>query len=393
MYDGSNMTKVIESHTVKAGKSVKFFYNNYTARNPFVTDYAHEVQFVYKELGSLILVDENGKELRAPIKFNNDPNDPTKAGLTSAPIIEGYIADIEYVVPEDPGKDITVIYTANAAKAEIIYVDETRGKQLETVAVDGKYNETINYSTADKIKYYESLVYELVKDGYVGGEFGEDTKTFYVTFKHGMVVVNPETPGKPDEPINPDNPDGPKYPADSANLNKDVTNTIHYVYADGTTAKPSHTQTLTFVGSGVIDKVTGQYVEVDENGNVKLDENGNPIPGKLTWTASDGTTFVEVVSPTIVGYTPDKGVVNAVEGINQDSKNLETTVIYTANAAKAEIIYVDETTGKQLETAVVDGKYNETINYSTADKIKYYESLGYELVRISVTASNIIFRC
>ena len=278
MYDGSNMTKVIESHTVKAGKSVKFFYNNYTARNPFVTDYAHEVQFVYKELGSLILVDENGKELRAPIKFNNDP---TKAGLTSAPIIEGYIADIEYVVPEDPGKDITVIYTANAAKAEIIYVDETRGKQLETAVVDGKYNETINYSTADKIKYYESLGYELVKDGYVGGKFGEDTKTFYVTFKHGTVVVNPETLGKPDELINPDNPDGPKYPADSANLNKDVTNTIHYVYADGTTAKPSHTQTLTFIGSGMIDKVTGQYVEVDENGNVKLDEKGNPIPGKL----------------------------------------------------------------------------------------------------------------
>lgn len=281
MYDGSNMTKVIESHTVKAGKSVKFFYNNYTARNPFVTDSAHEAQFVYKELGSLILLDENGKELRVPIEFNNGPNDPTKARLTSAPIIEGYIADIEYVVPEDPGKDITVIYTANAAKAEIIYVDETRGKQLETAVVDGKYNETINYSTADKIKYYESLGYELVKDGYVGGKFGEDTKTFYVTFKHGTVVVNPETLGKPDELINPDNPDGPKYPADSANLNKDVTNTIHYVYADGTTAKPSHTQTLTFIGSGMIDKVTGQYVEVDENGNVKLDEKGNPIPGKL----------------------------------------------------------------------------------------------------------------
>jgi hypothetical protein len=42
--------------------------------------------------------------------------------------------------------------------------------------------------------------------------------------------------------------------------------------------------------------------------------------------------------------------VNAVEGINQDSNNLETKVVYTANAAKAEIIYVDETTGKALET-------------------------------------------
>ena len=348
---------------------------------------------INKVTGEYVEVDEEGN-----IKLDSDGKPiPGKLNWMSAlgnsflavpsPIITGHtpshteINGVENVAHDSENYVYTVTYTANAAKAEIIYVDETTGKQLETAVVDGKYNETINYSTADKIKYYESLGYELVKDGYVGGEFGEDTKTFYVTFKHGTVVVNPETPGKPDEPINPDNPDGPKYPADSANLNKDVTNTIHYVYADGTTAKPSHTQTLTFIGSGVIDKVTGQYVEVDENGNVKLDENGNPIPGKLTWTASDGTTFIEVVSPTIVGYTPDKGIVNAVEGINQDSKNLETTVIYTANAAKAEIIYVDETTGKQLETAVVEGKYNETINYSTADKIKYYESLGYELVK------------
>ncbi len=342
-------------------------------------------KYVVLDENGKIVVDENKQPIEGTLTWTADVTDPKFAEVIS-PTLAGYTADKTWVsgssVTENtPNKVIVVTYTANAANAEIIYVDETTGKQLETAVVDGKYNETINYSTADKIKYYESLGYELVKDGYVGGEFGEDTKTFYVTFKHGTVVVNPETPGKPDEPINPDNPDGPKYPADSANLNKDVTNTIHYVYADGTIAKPSHTQTLTFVGSGVIDKVTGQYVEVDENGNVKFDADGNPIPGKLTWTANDGTTFIEVVSPTIVGYTPDKGVVNAVEGINQDSKNLETTVIYTANAAKAEIIYVDETTGKQLETAVVDGKYNETINYSTADKIKYYESLGYELVK------------
>ena len=348
---------------------------------------------INKVTGEYVEVDEEGN-----IKLDADGKPiPGKLNWISAlgnsflavpsPIIAGHtpshteINGVENVAHDSENYVYTVIYTANEAKAEIIYVDETTGKQLETAVVNGKYNETINYSPADKINYYESLGYELVKDGYTGGEFGEDTKTFYVTFKHGTVVVNPEKPGKPDEPISPDNPDGPKYPADSANLNKDVTNTIHYVYADGATAKPSHTQTLTFVGSGVIDKVTGQYVEIDENGNVKLDANGNPILGNLTWTASDGTTFIEVVSPTIVGYSPDKGVVNAVEGINQDSKNLETTVIYTANAAKAEIIYVDETTGKQLETAVVNGKYNETINYSPADKIKYYESLGYELVK------------
>ena len=342
-------------------------------------------KYVVLDENGKIVVDENKQPIEGTLTWTADVTDPKFAEVVS-PTLAGYTADKTWVsgstVTENtPNKIIVVTYTANAAKAEIIYVDETTGKQLETAVVNGKYNETINYSTVDKIKYYESLGYELVKDGYIGGEFGEDTKTFYVTFKHGTVVITPEKPGKPDELINPDNPDGPKYPADSANLNKDVTNTVHYVYADGTTAKPSHTQTLTFVGSGVIDKVTGQYVEIDENGNVKLDANGNPILGKLTWTASDGTTFIEVVSPTIVGYSPDKGVVSAVEGINQDSKNLETTVIYTANAAKAEIIYVDETTGKQLETAVVNGKYNETINYSTVDKIKYYESLGYELVK------------
>lgn len=323
MYDGSNMTKVIESHTVKAGKSVKFFYNNYTARNPFVTDYAHEVQFVYKELGSLILVDENEKELRAPIKFNNDPNDPTKAGLTSAPIIEGYIADIEYVVPEDPGKDITVIYTANAAKAEIIYVDETRGKQLETVAVDGKYNETINYSTADKIKYYESLVYELVKDGYVGGELGEDTKTFYVTFKHGAVIVTPDDKFTEEDPINPDNPDGPKYPFDSIALDKTITRTVKYVYADETKAKDDVVQKLRFRGTAIIDKVTGEVII--------LDENGRKISDGIKWTALDGTTFIQVISPDIAGYTPDRKEIGSLENVDSNIDDIIETVVYNKN--------------------------------------------------------------
>ncbi|EFJ68846.1 Gram-positive signal peptide protein, YSIRK family [Lactobacillus paragasseri JV-V03] len=347
-------------------------------------------QYVVFDENGNIKLDANGKPI--PGKLVWTASDGTTFIEVVSPMISGYTPDktvvnaVEGINQDSKNIETKVVYTANVAKAEIIYVDETIGKELEVDTVDGKYNETINYSTADKIKYYESLGYELVKDGYTGGEFGEATKTFYVTFKHGTVVVNPDNPGKPDEPINPDNPDGPKYPTDSANLNKDVTHTIYYVYADGTVAKPSHTQTLTFTGSGVIDKVTGQYVEVDENGNVKLDENGKPIPGKLTWTAKDGTTFIEVISPTISGYTPDQPVVNAVEGINQDSNNLETKVVYTANAAKAEIIYVDETTGKALETATVDGKYNESINYSTADKIKYYESLGYELVKDGYTA-------
>ena len=375
--------------------TVHYVYADGTIANP---SHTQTITFtgsghINKVTGEYVEVDEDGN-----IKLDTDGK-PVPGKLNwmamlgnsflavTSPQITGHtpshvqIDGVENVAHDSENYVHTVTYTANSAKAEIVYVDETTGKELEIATVDGKYNETINYSTADKIKYYESLGYELVKDGYTGGEYGETIKKFYVTFKHGTVVVNPENPGKPDEPINPNDPEGPKYPTDSANLNKDVTHTIHYVYADGTTAKPSHTQTLTFTGSGVIDKVTGQYVEVDENGNIKLDANGKPVPGKLTWVAKDGTTFVEVISPTIAGYTADKTVVNAIEGINQDSNHLETKVVYTANAAKAEIIYIDETTGKELETVTVDGKYNEEINYSTADKIKYYESLGYELVK------------
>ena len=249
--------------------------------------------------------------------------------------------------------------------------------------LNGKYGDVINYSTADKIKYYENLGYELVADGYDGGEFGETTKTFYVTFKHGVVHVHPENPGKPGENINPGG--DVKYPTDSGALNKDVTHTVHYVYADGTTANPSHTQTITFTGSGHINKVTGEYVEVDEDGNIKLDADGKPVPGKLNWVAMLGNSFLAVISPEITGHTPSHVQIDGVENVAHDSENYVHTVTYTANAAKAEIVYVDETTGKELEIATVDGKYNETINYSTADKIKYYESLGYELVKDGYT--------
>ena len=375
--------------------TVHYVYTNGATANP---SHTQTITFtgsghLNKVTGEYVEVDEDGNikldvdGKPVPGKLNWMATLGNSFLAVTSPEITGHtpshvqIDGVENVAHDSENYVHTVTYTANTSKAEIVYVDETTGKELETATVDGKYNEAINYNTADKIKYYESLGYELVKDGYSGGEFGEATKKFYVTFKHGTVVVNPENPGKPDEPINPNDPNGPKYPSDSANLNKDVTHTIYYVYADGTVAKSSHTQTLTFTGSGMIDKVTGQYVEVDENGNIKLDADGKPILSKLVWTAKDGTTFVEVTSPTIGGYTPDKIVVSAIDGISQDSKNIETKVIYTANAAKAEIIYVDETTGKELETAVVDGKYNESINYSTADKIKYYESLGYELVK------------
>ena len=61
-------------------------------------------------------------------------------------------------------------HTANDADAKVIFVDKTTGKRTRSSNLNGKYGDVINYSTADKIKYYENLGYELVDDGYNGGE-------------------------------------------------------------------------------------------------------------------------------------------------------------------------------------------------------------------------------
>ena len=69
--------------------------------------------------------------------------------------------------------------------------------------------------------------------------------------------------------------------------NKTVTQTIKYVYADGSEAAPTKVAKLDFIRNNSKDLVTGQIVA-----------NGN-------WAPSTNS-FAEVVSPNIAGFTPDK---------------------------------------------------------------------------------------
>ncbi|MBS5000785.1 PTS sugar transporter subunit IIA, partial [Holdemania filiformis] len=88
-----------------------------------------------------------------PVVF--DPNDPTKGGVTPTPVIPGYVTDIPNVTPSNPGADTPVVYRKADQKAVITYVDQTTGQTLANDQVGGKSGEAINYSTVDKIKYYE----------------------------------------------------------------------------------------------------------------------------------------------------------------------------------------------------------------------------------------------
>ncbi|MGH1805943.1 mucin-binding protein [Enterococcus gallinarum] len=93
---------------------------------------------------------------------------------------------------------------------------------------------------------------------------------------------------------------------------KEVTQTIHYVYEDGTEAAPDKRDTVTFTRNGMKNLATGEVTYDD-------------------WQAKDDdTTFDEVVSPEIDNYLADNERIEKVTGLTADDKDSEITVTYRA---------------------------------------------------------------
>ena len=128
---------------------------------------------------------------------------------------------------------------------------------------------------------------------------------------------------------------------------------------------PNATDTVTY-------KAFGKFIAVDEN--------GNPILGVSTTAytndPNDATKMIAIdkTLPSIPGYTVK--VVPATPG----DLSSDTKVVYVKNDQKASVVYRDETSGSTLETVALAGKSGEAVNYSTAERIKHYQDLGYVLV-------------
>ncbi|HAQ9894718.1 TPA: cell wall protein, partial [Enterococcus faecium] len=98
---------------------------------------------------------------------------------------------------------------------------------------------------------------------------------------------------------------------------KEVTQTIHYVYEDGTEAAPDNVDKVTFERTVTINEATGETSYGD-------------------WEAKDNdTTFDAVVSPEIANYTPDKKGVAEMVDLTAESKDSEVTVTYKANMVES----------------------------------------------------------
>ncbi|MFR0596301.1 mucin-binding protein, partial [Limosilactobacillus mucosae] len=325
------------------------------------------IQYTYEKLGNLVISSDSKSfpaEDKTTTQYPNDESDSTKAGNVTIPKVAGFTPTIngktvtnytfnpsDYV--SDLSKDINVVYVADTQEAAINFYDETDHKQLDdqTIQLTGKTGEKISHTEADQ------TLAKLVKQGYVVDQntfaddatYDNDTQApqeFTIYLKHGT--------------------------QDVSNTDKEAkttaTRTINVTTPDGKTS--SETQTVNYKRTATKDLV---------NGHITYGQ----------WQA-DGASAWEEYTP-----TPQKGYTTLINGVAgtkvaqktpsfKDDKPVDETVnvTYQADAQRAVIKYIDGETSENLQKTddIVDGHTNETINYSTADKIKEFVGKGYELV-------------
>ena len=145
--------------------------------------------------------------------------------------------------------------------------------------------------------------------------------------------------------------------------------TIHYVYRDGSIAKPDKVLT------SITLKQTGTK---------------NPFTGEITWNTPKTDTLTSVDSPEITGYIADKLTVPSYV-VTMDSPDKEVTVTYDADNENADFTYFDDTKNSVLKVVKKSGKSNAPIGYTTTDEINNYEKQGYTLVSDDTDGRNLNF--
>ena len=161
-----------------------------------------------------------------------------------------------------------------------------------------------------------------------------------------------------------------KHKTEKAPESKKVKQTINYVYKDNNPAEPAFPtveRELEFTRENTKDLVTNVVI------------NGQ-------WTATNGTVFTEVVSPTKPGYTADKAKVEAVNNVTEDTADIVETVVYSPETQKLTYTVIDDTTNTTLEDKkdLASGDSNSEVKpetQTTYDQIVAgYEAKGYEVV-------------
>ncbi|AUI77624.1 mucus-binding protein [Lactiplantibacillus pentosus] len=247
----------------------------------------------------------------------------------------------------DVGGQVVYIYQQNKETATVTFMDTTTNQPLgTTVQLTGGYGSTATYSPADQIAAYVKAGYVLVSNGVptTGITLGATGNDYVIELAHGTQTVTVDQPGS----VDPDT------------LRQTSQRTIHYVYADQTKAADDQVQTVAYTRAATVDTVDQTVLSY-----------GN-------WTTADAT-YAAVMSPTLIGYTPDIATVTAATA-TKVGEALATTVTYAADPESITVQFVDETAGNTvLKSVPLNGYYGDVADYNATADIAKYTQLGYVL--------------
>jgi len=288
--------------------------------------------------------------------------------------------------------DAYVYIKADTQKVVYTIIDDSAKKTLEDkVSFDSGASETNLHKTQKDfdaiIKTYTDKGYEVVSQDELPGTFDSDTskdQEIVVHLKHVTVTVTPDHPQTPGDPIDGSEsnwPDG----VDQVSLQKSITRTIDYV--DGLTKEKvadSVEQTVTFTRHVVVDKVTGEVLGYDTNGDGMVDTK-NADDAWMT----DSNTWAEVTSPDLSskGYeAPDVSKVDK-KVVTSDTSDETVTVTYNRSIQKVVYTIIDDTAKKTLEDNVLldTGPSGASLNKTQEDLQKIadgYGIKGYTIVSV-----------
>ena len=198
-------------------------------------------------------------------------------------------------------------YIANDQHVNVIYRDDTTGQNVNSVAVNGKTDTTVDFNAQDNVP----ANYEIKP--------GADVPT---SFAFGTTRLNDQI-----IPL--------VHKTQQVNDSKTVTRTINVTNPDGSTKTTK--QNVTLARSGTKDLVTNE---------TKWDD----------WSTG---SFDEFDTPEIKGYTPTQTKVDGTK-VTSNTQDSTVNISYTANDQNINIVYKDG--DKTIKTTPVAGKTDETVN-------------------------------
>lgn len=236
----------------------------------------------------------------------SDPNSPVYPDGVDEDDLNQDVTETIHYVDAITGEELadtytkTVYYTRNA-----------------TVNYDANGNATVTYSDWTAQDSFGAVDSPDI-DGYVADQITVSGREVNATDNDFDITVNyydndqhvtPDSPKHNGDKIDPSNPNSPVFPAgvDESDLNKDVTETIHYVDENGNELADTYTKTVHYT----------------RDAHVHYDADGNTTITYGDWVADGSCDAVN--SPEIDGYVADQDVIAALDN---PTDNVDIVVTY-----------------------------------------------------------------